>query len=227
MRFVKSFVPAGLALMAALVAPTGCVTNESSFFVQHALLIDEGEDCIFESDLAAYSAGVLDLGVLGPEDATYGIGVSVANQLASLGDPNLLRTETSYIRLEGAEISIEGLNGAPSVSAFTVPLSDTIPPSEGEDPGEAVAYFTLVPRGAIQETGTYLITMQLFGHTLGGTPIEAGEFVWPLDVCDGCLATCDSAVPPCPFQLGGDYRHSCALYEDPPPRCDACPTDEP
>jgi hypothetical protein len=227
MRFVKSLVPAGLGLVAALVAPTGCVDNESSFFVQHALLIEEGGDCIFESDLPAYSAGVLDLSVQGPAYASYGIGVSVANQLASLGDPNLLRTETSYIRLEGAEISIEGLNGAPSVSAFTVPLSDTIPPSEGEDPGESIAYFTLVPRGAIQETGTYLITMRLFGHTLGGTPIEAGEFVWPLDVCEGCLATCEQLAPPCPFQLGGDYRHNCGLYANPPARCNACGDDEP
>lgn len=224
MRFVKSLVPAGLALVAALVAPTGCVTNESSFFVEHALSLALGDECIFEADLPSYTAGRMDIGVRG---ATYGIAVSVANQLASLGDSNLLRTETSYIRLEGAEVSIQGLNGAPSVDAFTLPLSDTIPPSEGEDPGRAVAFFTLVPEGAVAEVGTYLISMRLFGHTLGGTPIEAGEFIWPLSVCENCLLSCDpDDAPPCPFQTGGDYPHYCGMYEDPGLCEEFCPQPE-
>lgn len=221
MRFVKSLVPVGLGLL-ALAGPTGCVDNESSFFVQHALSLGSDAECIFESDLPSYSAGVMDIGV---RDASYGLAVSVANQLASLGDPDLLRTETSYIRLEGAEISIQGLNGAPSPPAFTLPLVDTIPPSSGDDPGTAVAFFSLVPPGAIEETGTYLISMRLYGHTLGGTAIEAGEFIWPLTVCDECLKTCADVGPPCPFQRGGDYPHNCAYYG--PDGCDECEDVEP
>jgi len=220
MRFVKSLVPVALGLM-VLAGPTGCVTNESSFFVEHALALGADAECVFEADLPSYSAGVMDIGVQG---AGYGIAVSVANQLASLGDTDLLRTETSYIRLEGAEISIESVSGGSSVDAFTLPLVDTIPPSSGNEPGRAVAFFNLVPPGAIDETGTYLISMRLFGHTLGGTSIEAGEFTWPLTVCDGCLKTCLDLGPPCPFQRGGDYMHNCAYYGS--GACDECETEE-
>jgi hypothetical protein len=105
-----------------------------------------------------------------------------------------------------------------------VPLSDTIPPSSGAEPGRAPVSLLLVPNNAIEEDGTYLIHIRLFGHTLGGTPIEAGEFVWPLQVCTGCLSSCNrDAAPPCTSQFGGDYFHSCEFYGV--DGCDACPDE--
>jgi len=51
MRFVKSLMLAGLGLAALAVLPTGCVANESSFFVDHALALAADADCQFEVDL--------------------------------------------------------------------------------------------------------------------------------------------------------------------------------
>jgi hypothetical protein len=221
MRFVKSVMLSGLGLMLLAALSPGCAANESSFFVQHALALDQDSDCGFEVDLPSYSSGIMDVAL----DSGYGLAFSVANQLQSLGNPNLLRTETSYIRLEGAEINIEALSGGSAPPAYTLPLSDTIPPSSGGDPGQAPVVVKLVPPGAITEEGTYLIHIRLFGHTLGNTPIEAGEFVWPLYACDGCLKTCEDLAPPCAFQVGGDYAHNCAFYGT--NGCDSCTEDTP
>jgi len=223
MRFVKSLILGGLSLVPLATLTPGCVENESSFFIERALYLDPESDCTFEVDLPSYPTGTLDLaiGEANETGSSYSIVVAAANQLQALGDPDLLRTETSYIRLEGAEVTIEGLSGAPSVGAFTVPLSDTIPPSSGADPGRTPVSLLLVPNGAIEEEGKFLIHIRLFGHTLGGTPIEAGEFVWPLEVCRNCLRVCDlEAFPPCAFQIGADYAHSCALYGA--DGCDKC-----
>jgi len=223
MRFVKSLLLAGSGLL-ALGAAGGCAANESSLFVQHALLLEEGGDCLFETNSATYAYGQMDIGV---RNAGYALGVSLANQLARLGDSELLHTETSYIRLEGAEVSFEAVSGGSSIPAFTLPLSDTVPPSDGDEPGEGIAVLQLVPPGTEIEEGTYLISITLFGHTLGGTPIEAGEFIWPLDVCNGCLFSCDpESAPPCAPLRGGDYGHYCTLYED-QSLCELCEPEAP
>jgi hypothetical protein len=223
MRFVKSLMVAGLGLGSLLVLPAGCVTNESSLFVEHALYLDAGSECSFDTDLPAYASGQMDIGI---RNAGYGLAISLVNQLQALGDPDLLRTETSYIRLEGAEVSIEPITGGTSVPAFTLPLTDTIPPGSGSTAGRSVSFLKLVPSGAIEETGTYLIHVTMFGHTLGGTSIETGEFVWPLEVCDGCLRSCDQGLaPPCSFQVGGDYAHGCQFYGT--DGCDGCPAETP
>jgi len=216
MRFVKSVMLSGLGLMLLVGLVPGCVANESSFFVEHALALDQDSECAFEVDLPSYSSGIMDVAL----ESGYGLAFSVANQLRALGNANQLRTETSYIRLEGAEITIEVLEGGSAPPAYTLPLSDTIPPAAGATPGQAPVVVKLIPPGAITEAGTYLVHIRLFGHTLGGTPIEAGEFVWPLYACDGCLKTCEDLSPPCAFQVGGDYAHNCAFYGS--DGCDSC-----
>ena len=113
MRFVKSLILGGLGLVPLATLLPGCVENESSFFVERALRLGEDADCVYEVDLPSYATGEMDLSLTN----TYGLMVSVANQVQALGDPNLLRTETSYIRLEGAEVSIEGLAGASSAAS--------------------------------------------------------------------------------------------------------------
>jgi hypothetical protein len=224
MRFVKSLMVTGLGLGSLLVLPAGCVTNESSLFVEHALLLDAGSECVFDTDLPSYTSGRMDIGI---RYGGYGLAISLVNQLQSLGDPDLLRTETSYIRLEGAEVAIEPITGGTSVPAFTLPLTDTIPPGSGSGAGRSVSFLKLVPSDAIDETGTYLIHVTMFGHTLGGTPIETGEFVWPLEACDGCLSVCEPVVPPCEFQYGGDYFHHCSYYDSGPGTCEnRCPPEE-
>lgn len=216
MRFAKSLLLGLTSVPLALLSTTGCVEEQPSLYVERALLVTEDE-CLVEVDLPSYSSGTLDIAV---DAARYTLPLSLVNQLRRTANANQLRAETNVVLLDGAEVNVTG----PSTLSFTEVFAGSVDPGSGDTPGRTPVIVDVVPPGADIEPGNYVIQVEIFGHTLGGTPVEAATFSWPLRVCDGCLFTCNrDQGPVCVFQTGADVPHSCQFYG--PGGCDDCPDE--
>jgi hypothetical protein len=143
-----------------------------------------GSDCVLSpsSDGPFIGIGTLDLAVRD----TYIAALVVGNQLTERGSRNQLRTETSRVRLEGAEVSLE-TPGGDAVSEFTSLGSGFVHPASGSDASYGGFFTNLVPPGAGLGEGQYVASIRVFGTSLGGEEIESAELRFPIDVCYGCL----------------------------------------
>ncbi len=213
MHIRKSIISVCLASAASLLSFPGCVENRSTLYVQRALHVPAGEECVASVDLNTLSSGAMDLALT----SSYAVPVVIANQLRPLGDSDRLRTETSHVQLEGFEVTIEGVGDAtPSLANYSRRFSAIVQADAGETAGLTPVTLELVPSGAIEETGSYLVHIVVFGTTLGGVSVESPEFVWPLTVCNGCLFTCGDVEDPC--IIGNDDPHHCSYYGE----CNLC-----
>lgn len=196
----------------------GCAENRSSLFIAYALVATSSEDgCTLEvsDDATAITKGTMDLS----QTEQYTTALVFGNQLTPRADQRLLRTETSRIQLEGAEVTVSALDGG-SVNggSYSVPFSMIVNP-DTDGIGLGAAFVTLVPPGIITETGEYFLELSVYGRTTGGTPIESGLWSFPLTACRNCLAACPSdptdeafIEPPCAGLRGSDYSLDCRKY---------------
>lgn len=218
MRLKMLFRAACLILpVAASPLFSGCVENRSSVFIAGATSVSVEDDCAFEpgADFTQVFRGRYDIAPGGP----YVMALIVANQLQALGDNDTLRSETSHIQIEGAEVRLESLDGGSVPGGYTVPFTSVIAPTRSETPGFGGAAFPAIPAGAITQPGTYIVHVRVFGTTMGGVAVESGEFSQPIDVCEGCLATCDREDE-LACSSGVDLWTHCSRY---PGGCAACP----
>ncbi len=182
------FRPLGFLLVCAapfaVMGPAGCADNKSTIFVKHVLA--PTDDCSFEADPTAPALfyGLMDLAVTD----TYTAVLLVGNQLVPQGEDDQLRTETSRVALQGAEVRLDAIGGD-TVAHFRTIVSSTVDPAAGPEPGYGWANVTLVPPGLGLAPGEYVATVTVFGETLGNQDVETGEFSFVIRVCDQCLVT--------------------------------------
>jgi hypothetical protein len=185
-RFCSSTL--GTMLLAA-VSLGACADNDSGMFVRGVLAL-QAPDCEAVADPTSphWFEGVYDLAVR--SELGYSAVLLVGNQLVPRGSPDQLRTETSRVVIEGAEVALLSESGA-TITEFTVPSSGFVDPGSGEDPGYGAMSALLIPPG--QATDDRVIAeVRAFGTTLGGDEIESAAFTFPITVCTGCLITVPS-----------------------------------
>ncbi|HVJ19095.1 MAG TPA: hypothetical protein VM686_26935 [Polyangiaceae bacterium] len=182
MSWFRKMTAAGLVLASSSIA-AGCADNESMMFIIGVADIT-GSDCVLapSSDGPFIGLGTLDVAIRD----TYIAALVVGNQLTERGSRNQLRTETSRVRLEGAEVTLEDAGGA-QLAEFTSLGSGFVHPAAGTDPSYGGFFTNLVPPGANLPEGQYVASIRVFGTTLGGQEIESGELRFPIDICNGCL----------------------------------------
>jgi hypothetical protein len=219
-KFLPKVALAFLALGGTCLAG-GCAENRSSFFIEYALALDATDTtCTIElSDtFTNFPRGTLDLDLT----ESYAPILVFGNQLVPRGSPTLLRTETSRIQVEGAEITVTGIDGGGVENgSYSIPIATVVNP-DTDGLGESAAEVELIPPGVVTDEGDYMVEIKAFGRTLGGTEIESGLWTYPVRACRGCLARCpppDEAadtyiVPPCD-KYGNDYAVDCAFYKPP------------
>ena len=202
-----------LALGASLGA--GCAENESSLFVRGVLKFPE-ESC---EVTAEPSAPVVFRGALDIEFSTeYTAALLVGNQLVRRGNAATLRTETSRVMFESADVHTFDSAGN-ELAAFTAAATGFADPSTGAEPGYGIAHVVLIDSGTSAAAGAVvngpavevIARVIVRGHTLGGEEIATGEFQWPVDVCRGCLVFFPSEAND-PLVSGPN----CSLTEDGP-----------
>lgn len=194
--FGKLAATCGITALLAASLP-GCAENESSLFIEGVLSIDDTE-CLLQPNPSGpfLLSGTLDTALR----SSYAAPLVVGNQLTERGSRNQLRTETSRIRMEGAEVTLEDANGG-VVAEFTTLGSGFAHPAAGTDPGYGGFFADLIPPGAPVGEGQYVAEVKVFGTTLGGQEIESAALRFPIEVCYGCLisyppAAYDSSLDP-------------------------------
>ncbi len=187
-----------LAMMVAAVgmSASACADNESSVFIRGVLKPDDTK-CSFVADPSTerLPVGSMDLAFT----REYYAGLLVGNELVEKGSSDLLRTETSRFRIEGAEVELETSDGN-FIRSFTMPVAGFADPAESSDPGWGVAYALLIDANAGNQMMNWFVegernlairrivsVVKVFGKTLGGQEVESAEFRYPINVCYGCL----------------------------------------
>ncbi len=199
MKRVWGHVLAGVTLFAG-IATTGavvsaCVHDDSSVFVSEMLapqLVSAGTACVYTADPTQphITSGVLDVALTTNYVGEFLLG----NQVVARGDPTQPQTETSFVKITGAVVTITDSNGV-QLASYTQPVSVTIPPSSGGTPGYSGASLPIVDPSTVAKLGLNagsgtvpIVTFaKFFGATLGGDSVESDNFEFPIEVCYGCL----------------------------------------
>lgn len=204
MKRIWGFVVGGVVstCIGGILLPA-CAHDDSTLFVQSVLapqLVTPGTGCAYTNDPTqpAIDEGLLDIAIRD----TYSAAFLLANQLVPRGDPSAPQTETSFITIKGAVVSItDAGTGMLLRQPFTSLASVVISPAQGSTPGySAVPDITLIDETTVQSLGTLingeahlLIFTKFFGTTLGGQYIESNNYQFPVDVCNGCLISFSAA----------------------------------
>lgn len=202
----------------------GCAPNDSALFIR-GVLAQVAPQCTVTADPAALmlGSGTLDLEFTN----TYVAALLVGNQLVRRGSKDLLRTETSRVRLEGAVVTVSTAGGA-TIRSFSTLGTGFVDPGNGTDPGYGVMFATLIPPQTGNVGEVVNVTVRVYGKTLGGEDIESGDISYPIYICRGCLIDYprDAADPTAstylcnasgdatvnkPCRLGQDDRIDCRL----------------
>jgi hypothetical protein len=225
----------------AVLAP-GCADNNSSLFIT-AVLYRKPPQCVVIADQTqeTLGGGVLDLSFT----KSYVAALLVGNQLTSRGSKQTLRTETSRVTLNGAEITLTDSQGH-EIARYSVNGTGFVDVSRGEDSGFGIFDAELIPASmgtkldtamtmtkmgianpSLQTSDQVVARVRVFGSTLGNEDVTSSELSFPITYCQGCLVdfplaaidptsnTCD--VAPTDLPVGG-----CRVGQDDPIDCRVC-----
>jgi hypothetical protein len=178
------------------MAGAGCADSESMLFIRQvqARLTTGATACVADNAPTSLSltGGVLDVAFR----TRYTAALLVGNQLVARGNSTQVRTETSRIDIRGAVVHVLDDAGELAWGPVTVPGTGFIEPAVGSDPAFGLTETTLLQADAalIASVRTGIVrhevaVAKVFGHTLGGTDVESGEWQFPIDVCFQCLVT--------------------------------------
>lgn len=227
----------GLLTLGALCVP-GCADNDSMLFI-HGVLSIERTDCVAKPDSSAIlrEGGTLDLALAGG----YRAALLVGSQLTQRGSRERLRTETARLVIRGADITLEdayerplALEGNPN--PFSTVASGIINPAAGTEPGLGVTFLDIIPsvlssaiESALGGSGLVLAKIKVYGETFGNQKVESGDFLFPIQVCRGCLISypatsmtasglaCDSTA-----EQGSTTDTVCFVGQDKAVPCTSC-----
>jgi hypothetical protein len=201
--YVVSMVAAGVLVGAALPA---CATNDQTIFVESLLAPSasrQGGGCTYTNDpqQARQSSAILDLGLTD----SYSAELLIGNQLIPRGDPQNNRAESNRVHLNGAVVKISDPGGG-TIREFTSLATSFLDPQNNNTPGfapMAVTVFDAPTKDLLIDSvrgkgtsRTVLVSVNVFGQTLGGKDVETGDFQFPMLVCRGCLVNLGDGYDP-------------------------------
>jgi len=131
--------------------------------------------------------------------------LKVLSYLRSTVDIGLGRPETNVLQLNSAEVRLMNLQRAQLVfegsdpmlpNPFQVTANSTVQPGDGETASEAVVPVEVIPAayasGLTKLVGSKVLAeIKVFGTTTGDIDIDFKPYVFPIDICDGCLTRCE------------------------------------
>ncbi|MFW6049990.1 MAG: hypothetical protein ACODAU_02380 [Myxococcota bacterium] len=183
-----------LAILVALLIPAaGCVDGDStSVFVLGNAQLDD--DCAVQPD-TLWVQGRMDTAIA----RDYVLHLIVRNQI--LANSSAVGTDPSGVSFTRAEVQLfQDAAGTPVAGvedAYSVPVSGFVPSAEDfETPGENWVTVPAIPatvRDSLRGRGraTVHLGVTLFGKTNGQIEVETAQWLYLVDICDGCLACVD------------------------------------
>ncbi len=235
-----------LVAMAAASAFPACANNDGSLFVHGVLAppIPNGSQCTYTADptSAEISRGTADAALLlarsgGAYSPEFLLGSSIIAQ-ANAVTP---QSETSTLTIQGVDVRVVDPATNAQVTNYNVPAAGIVEAASGATPsytaiGAEVLDATDLAHfdpGAGNPSKLAEVYVKFYGVTFGGEHIESDEFLFPVNVCHGCLvsfpATADvtayckgagtSLATTSPCIIGEDQSVDCqqcyALYDPP------------
>lgn len=206
-----------LALMCVPVA--SCVDNSQSLFIQGVLpRMAPACTVTYSPSTLTRGRGVLDVAL----STDYRATLLAANQLIPRGDGAAIKTEPNRIVLHGAEVELTDSEGAVPDGTFSVFAAGFVEVGSGETPGYGGLTATLIPHAVgiayseeLQNEGLgasreVVARVRVYGETLGGITIDSAEYLFPIEICYGCLI--DYPMEALEFSPSGDA--SCTANPD-------------
>ena len=208
-----------------LLAVGACAPDSPTAFVEGSVKLD-GECVATASADTFWAGGLYDIASEAPGsnsgacDEPYRIALKVNSFLRANSDPDLGRAEPNYLNVHSAEVKLMNLQRQTllfEASDGTLPnpfLGTTvgiIGPSSGDEPAAAIAWVEVIPAAYAPFLSDFvndqiLAEMQLFGTTTGAVDIDFQPFTYPIEVCDGCLTICSTALAPTNITEGAPTR---------------------
>ncbi len=216
-----------LALIATLVGATvvGCAEQTPEIYIERNELYSDSCELPSAGGAGAYRGrGVLDLFIA----RSYNMLPSASNTLVesntvtygSAGGQGLNGNEweASTISLTRAVVEYDVPNalGVPLPNRLEIPISGTMQPEDSAIIELQVITpsigQTLATSQLLRQSGTS-ITMKLrlkfFGTTIAGREVDSNEFVYPVDLCFGCLLE----IPPAAIDATHPVQPNCRNSE--------------
>lgn len=195
------------SLMCCVLLLTGvaCAPESPTAFVQGNVPLD-GECVASEDTEKLFLSGTYDVspGSDGSCDVPYRLALLVSSFLRSNSDTDLGRAEPNILRVHSAEVKLMNLQRqtllfeeAQLPNPFLVTTGGILEPSSGTEPANGIAFVEVIPIAYAPYLGDFvndqiLAEVQLFGTTTGDVDVDFQPWVYPVDICDGCLTFCAS-----------------------------------
>lgn len=200
-----------IACLAVAAPACAADSGDSMFILFNQVPNGEGGDCTIPTAAGNEFRQSGRMDVTAPEFATYEFYPVVESRLESLGD-DLQRT----ISIRGAEITLSEEGGGFSDS-FTRLFSGSLPPG-----GQGTFLVDLLDAGHLDELAgglgagdrtTVVAEVVIFGDVSGGE-IESDPFLYPIDLCNGCLIADLGACDTIPEGFVADSGGECNPFQD-------------
>ena len=141
----------------------------------------------------------------------YVVNLLVNSYLRSNINTTLGRAEPNVLQLHNAEVKLTDINGSTIVfdrdkknilpNPFSVSTNNSLFPSTGTTPSTGIASLEAVPKVYSSQLDSFATNnaqiqahIQIFGTTTGDVDVNFKPFVYPIEICDGCLTACLSRV---------------------------------
>ncbi len=185
-----------LAALAALFS--ACVDDADGVSVYISGHVAPDDECTVSPDNALISSGRLDLSF---EQVKYELHALYINQLLNRSSTAPPRPDPNPFRVEGAVVRVLDADRNPLYGAgdggYTVDGTTTVPSGGTDGPGRAVGDLRIIPPSVsadllnrVGQDGTIYASVEAFGRTLGDTRVRLDAFLWPIQLCFGCLRAC-------------------------------------
>lgn len=200
------------SLLVLVLTLCGCAPGNPGLVIGNVVAADD--QCTFTPTGAAQLGGVFDVGI---PNNSYEATFRFVNQLLNLSqtgssgfpvmsDPNQIQVQSLEVELRDIGQTPLALAGLPN--PFTIPVGGVLVPSgDGEMAGESLGSARIIPAAYTAELAAVagadaiiIVAVTAIGTSLGDAEVVSTEFIFPIELCSGCLTAClmdDEGMPLC------------------------------
>ncbi|MDD9934910.1 MAG: hypothetical protein OXT09_14970 [Myxococcales bacterium] len=195
-----------------LLFVSACAPEGPTAFV--TFNVPPSNDCVYmpsQSGDLFIPRGLFDISEGGRSDSdsdycarSYNMNLQVNSFLRSSQDEGLGRAEPNILQLHSAEVTLMTLEkviihfdrpGEELPNPFLVTTNNSIFTSDGKTPALGIAPVEAIPAAYAPQLDGWignqiLVQVQIFGTTTGDVDIDLKPFVYPVEICSGCLTIC-------------------------------------
>jgi hypothetical protein len=206
--------------LALLLVVGACAPEGPSGFV--TFNVSPNSQCIYSPDIGGstfFPIGHYDIAPGGASQLTggeptencrspYVAHLLVNSFLRPNADATLGRAEPNVLQLDSAEVKLMSLQhqtivfsqtDPPLPNPFRVTTNNSLFPASGNTPATGIAAVEAIPSDYATQLekfigGQILAEIQIFGTTTGDVDVAFKPFVYPIEICYGCMTMCGSVM---------------------------------